>query len=382
MTIEDELRWRLEARRAAGLLRELRPLHGAGPRVRQAGRDLLNFCSNDYLGFASDPRLLDALRSAAGVGAPASRLITGHLEEHEATERLLASLVRLPEALLFTSGFAANLGTIPALVGPDDVVFSDALNHASLIDGCRLSRARVEVYPHGDLEALEQALRARRGAGNALIVSDAVFSMDGDVADVAALRGLADIHDAWLMVDEAHGLGVFGPQGAGVCAAAGVQPDVLVGTLGKSFGASGAFVAGAPALRAWLINRARSFVFSTAYPAALLPVLRAAASLVEAADDRRRRVLEHAERIRREARGLGYEVPEGESPIIPVLVGSNERAIELGRALEERGVLVVGIRPPTVPRGTARLRITPMATHTDTDVDHLLEALAAIRSPA
>ena len=295
MSLSDELAVRLRERESRGLLRRLRALADVGPVVREGARTFLNFSSNDYLGFASDPVLRTPLDEVRVVGASASRLIVGHLEEHERTEAALAAFVGLPSALLFSSGYAANVGAIPALVGPGDLVLSDAWNHASLIDGCRLSRAQVEVYPHANVEALEGLLRAHRGrVRHALVVTDAIFSMDGDHAPLRELAEVARRHDAWLYVDEAHSVGVRGPAGAGLCAELGVTPDVLLGTLGKAFGVAGAFVAGAPELREWLVNVARSFVFSTGFPVALLPVIRAAVDAVAAADKRRTQLARHA----------------------------------------------------------------------------------------
>ncbi|MCB9633605.1 MAG: 8-amino-7-oxononanoate synthase [Sandaracinus sp.] len=377
MSLDDHLRSRLLDRRSAGLLRVLRPLEGVGPTVRHEGRELLNFSSNDYLGLAAEPALLDALREAEAAGAPASRLIVGHLKAHEEVEAALAALVARPASLLFSSGYAANVGTVPALVGPGDWILSDELNHASLIDGCRLSRAAVRVFPHADLEALERLLRDRPATGRVLVVTDAVFSMDGDQAPLQALAQLCQTHDAWLYVDEAHTVGVYGPAGAGLCAALGVEPDVLVGTLGKAFGVAGAFVAGSTALREWLLNVARSFVYSTAYPAALLPVLQAAIRHVRAADDRRAQLHAHAARLRSGLRELGFESP-GDSPIVPWILGSNEAALATSAKLAEEGILGLAIRPPTVPVGTARLRLTPMATHTSRHLDQVLEAARRI----
>lgn len=346
--------------------------------VRQGGRELLNFSSNDYLGLAADPALREALTEAVATGAPASRLIVGHLEAHEEVERALASLVRQPAALLFSSGYAANVGVIPALVGPGDLIVSDALNHASLIDGCRLSRATVHVFDHADPESAERLLQEHRGSHRrALLVTDAVFSMDADVAPLAALRAVADRHDAWLYVDEAHTVGVRGPAGAGLCAELEVAPDVLMGTLGKAFGAAGAFAAGSPELCRWLSNVARSFVYSTAYPAALLPVLLRATQKVRDAGDARARLEHHATRLREGLAALGLEVL-GTTAIVPVMLGSNERAMATARALEGEGVLGLAIRPPTVAPGTARLRLTPMATHRDEHVDAVLAAFARV----
>ncbi|MCB9616240.1 MAG: 8-amino-7-oxononanoate synthase [Sandaracinus sp.] len=377
MSLDDHLRSRLHARREAGLLRVLRPLEDVGPTVRHEGRDFLNFSSNDYLGLAAEPALRDALREATAAGAPASRLIVGHLKAHEEVEAALAALVARPASLLFSSGYAANVGTVPALVGPEDLILSDELNHASLIDGCRLSRAKVRIFPHADLEALERLLRDRPAAGRVLVVTDAVFSMDGDRAPLRALAELCQTHGAWLYVDEAHTVGVYGPAGAGLCAELGVEPDVLVGTLGKAFGVAGAFVAGSSALREWLLNVARSFVYSTAYPAALLPVLRAAIRQVRAADDRRAQLHAHATRLRTGLRALGFESP-GDSPIVPWILGSNEAALTTSAKLADEGILGLAIRPPTVPVGTARLRLTPMATHTSSHLDQVLEAARRI----
>ena len=375
MSLSDELAVRLRERESRGLLRRLRALEDVGPVVREGGRTFLNFSSNDYLGLASDPVLRTRLDEVGIVGASASRLIVGHLEEHERTEEALATFVGLPRALLFSSGYAANVGAIPALVGPGDLVLSDAWNHASLIDGCRLSRAHVEIYPHANVDALETLLRAHRGsARHALVVTDAIFSMDGDLAPLRALADLARRHDAWLYVDEAHSVGVRGPAGAGLCMELGVKPDVLLGTLGKAFGVAGAFVAGAPELREWLVNVARSFVFATGFPVALLPVIRAAVAAVAAADDRRNQLARHADRLRQALRELGLDVP-GEAAIVPVVLGSNERALAVAGGLRDLGILGLAIRPPTVPPGTARLRLTPMATHTAAQVESVIEAL-------
>ncbi len=372
MDLRLHLQALLEERAARGLLRALIAVDGVGPVVRRGGRSLLNFSSNDYLGLAAEPALRAALHEAQAAGAPASRLIVGHLEAHARVEEGLAALVEQPSALLFSSGYAANVGTIPALVGPGDLVVSDALNHASLIDGCRLSRAEIAIFPHADAAALDALLRKRRDRhARALVVTDAAFPL-------RAIEAATRRHQAWLYVDEAHTVGVVGPGGAGLAAAQGVIPDVLVGTLGKAFGVAGAFVAGAPELREWLLNTARSFVYSTAYPAGLLPVLLRALNAVRQGDERRARLARHADQLRGELRALGFDVP-GESAIVPVMLGDNERALAVAERLAQAGVLGLAIRPPTVAPGTARLRLTPMATHTEEQVARVVAAMEECR---
>jgi 8-amino-7-oxononanoate synthase len=302
------------------------------------------------------------------------------MDAHTEAEAAFATFAGTASAVLFSSGYAANLGTIQALVGVGDAVFSDALNHASLIDGCRLSRAEIHVYRHRDAGHLESLLRQHRGrARRALVLTDSLFSMDGVVAPVAELASTARAFDAGFLVDEAHALGVLGPAGRGVCAAEGIQPDILVGTLGKSFGVAGAFVAGHESVVSFIRNRARSFVYSTAPPPAVARAALAALPLVRDADDARTRLLSHASRLRTALREQGFEVPDTNSQILPVLIGENDRTMQLSAELLERGVFVQGIRPPTVPEGTARLRLTPMATHR---AEHIDKAIAAFASAA
>lgn len=383
MGFEAQIEAALEALDDAGLRRHPPRITGPqGPTVRIDGRPVLCFCSNNYLGLANHPKVVQAAADSAqaeGLGAAASRLITGTMDVHRTAERRFADYVGAQAAVLFSSGYAANVGTIQALIGPGDVVFSDALNHASLIDGCRLSRAKVFVYRHRDMDHLGALLREHRAEGTrALVASDSLFSMDGVLAPVRELHALCERHDAGLMLDEAHALGVVGPQGRGAARAEGVRPDILVGTLGKSFGAAGAFVACADATAELLRNRARSFVYSTAPAPPIVRAALAALPLVEEADAARVRLREHGNRLRRALRELGLQVPDGEGPILPVPLGDNDRAMRWSRALFEEGVFVQGIRPPTVPAGTARLRLTPMATHRDEHIDAALAAFTRV----
>jgi 8-amino-7-oxononanoate synthase len=360
----------------AGLLRT--PDDGL-ERVRLAerfGTAFLDLSSNDYLGLAADHVSRETLLSTKGAGA--SRLIYGTRPEHLALEAELADWVGHEAALLFSSGYAANVGALAALLAPSDHVFSDALNHASLIDGCRLSRAQVHVFPHRDLDALARALDAAPSSGARWVVVESYFSMDGDGPDLPRLRALCDAHGAALYVDEAHSLGVFGPSGAGLCAAAGVRPDVLLGALGKAVGSHGAFIAGSAVLRTWLWNRARSFVFSTApsplaADASLEQVRRA-----RAAEAERSRVLELSLHLRAELGRRGVPcLSESFGPILGLVVGDAERALATAARLREAGILVQAIRPPTVPRGTARLRITISARHSAPQLTRAAELLAA-----
>ncbi len=372
---------------AAGLLRRPLAIEGPqGPEIDIDGRRVLCLCSNNYLGLAEDPAIAAAVDESIqrdGVGAGASRLITGTMAAHLEAEEALADFVGAPAAVLFSSGYAANVGTVQALTGEGDVVFSDALNHASLIDGARLSKAEVHVFSHRDLDHLQALLREHRpGKRRALVVTDGLFSMDGVAAPVAQLAELARHHDAGLMVDEAHALGVLGPEGRGVCAAAGVRPDVLIGTLGKSFGSAGAFVAGTRELGLLIRNRARSFVYSTAPPPMIARAAVAALHLVRRADERRTVLLQHADTLRTELRRLGFDVKSGSSQIVPVLIGSNDRTMRLSAKLLERGVFVQGIRPPTVADGTARLRLTPMATHRQEHIERAIDAFASLADDA
>ncbi len=364
----------------AGLLRHPPSIDGPqGPEIMVGGRRVLCFCSNNYLGLADHPDLLAAASDSEGYGAGASRLITGTMTAHEEAERAFADFVSAPSAVLFANGYAANLGTIQALVGQGDSVFSDALNHASLIDGCRLSRASVHVYKHRDPPHLESLLRAHRQKGHrALIVTDALFSMDGVVAPLQELALLARSYDAGLLVDEAHALGVFGPEGSGLCAAAEVLPDVVIGTLGKAFGGAGAFVAAGEEIASLVRNRARSYVYSTAPPPSTARAALAALSHVRRASEARATLLRHSSNLRTALRGLGYQVPEGNSQILPVIIGDNDRTMRMSAGLLEKGVFVQGIRPPTVSRGTARLRLTPMATHRQEHIDLAIQAFASL----
>jgi 8-amino-7-oxononanoate synthase len=366
------------------------------------GRRLLNFCSNDYLGLAADPRLVASLQEATarwGVGAGASHLVSGHTAAHHELEARLARFTGRPRALLFGSGYAANVGVIGALLGPGDRVLQDRLNHASLLDGGWLSRAEFTWYAHADAKDAAAKLRvgrravradapgaarpADREAGRTLVASDGTFSMDGDLCPLEALVAAAREHGAWLMIDDAHGIGVHGPGGRGVVDPARfttADVPVLVGTLGKAFGTCGAFVAGEAELVELLVQRARHYIYTTALPAALAATTLASLAIVEAEEWRRERLREHVARFRAGAQALGCELADSRTPIQPILVGAPEHALALSAALEEAGLLVTAIRPPTVPAGTSRLRVTLTAAHTGADVDRLLEALdAALR---
>lgn len=358
------------------LRRFLEPLESPqGPRVVVGGRGYVNFSSNDYLGLANDPSVIEAGREALlrhGLGAGASRLIVGDTEAHGSLERALCRFVGSEAALLFNSGYAANVGVLAALFGPGDVIFSDALNHASLIDGCRLSRAQTVVFPHRDVEALE-ALVAQNPGRRRVVVTDTVFSMDGDRAPLRALGALCARQGLALIVDEAHATGVLGERGQGLSALEGVEVDLHVGTLSKSLGGFGAYVCGSLAARELLLNQARSLVFSTALPPALCAAAQEA--LLELQRPARRAAL--WARIHQLAAGLtrlGFPAAP-DSAVFTVLLGDPKRALEASARLREQGLLVKAIRPPTVPEGTSRLRIAVSASHTEEDVDHLLRAL-------
>ncbi len=385
MPLEDHARAALEALDAASLLRRPRTITSSQGRYVEADdKRLLCLCSNNYLGLADDPRLIAAARASLeedGLGAGASRLVTGTMTAHREAEARLARFMQTEDAILFATGYAANVGTISALAGPEDVLFCDALNHASLIDGARLSRAKVHVFQHADPEHLQGLLRAFRTDGRrAFIVTDSVFSMDGDEAPLGELRALADGSDAALIVDEAHAIGVLGPSGRGVADDLGVRVEVRIGTLGKSFGSAGAFAAGPASVIELLRQRARSFVFSTAPLPLTARVAVVAADIVEAADDARKTLAAHGSRLRRALRAQGYVVPDGRSAIVPLLVGDEQRTMALSAAAFDRGVLAQGIRPPTVAPGTCRIRVVPIATHTSADLDFAIAAFAEARA--
>jgi len=371
----------LAAIRAADLYRKPLCIEGAqGPVLLVGGRELLNFCSNDYLGLAADPRIADALIDAAsryGTGSGAAHLVCGHSAEHAALEEELAAFTGRPRALLFSTGYMANLGVIAALVGRGDSVFEDRLNHASLLDGGLLSGARFARYPHGDVSAL--AARLADAGGERLVVTDGVFSMDGDIAPLAELARCCQAHDAWLMVDDAHGFGPLGQGGRGSVAQAALglkDVPVLVGTLGKAFGTAGAFVAGSEELIEYLIQKARTYVFTTAMPPALAAATRVSLRIVIAEGWRREHLAALIAQFRAGAQALGLRLLDSPTPIQPVLVGDAGAALAAAARLRERGILVTAIRPPTVPPGSARLRVTLSAAHTPEQVERLLAALA------
>lgn len=381
----------LDARALRRRRREVVP--GPGARLTVDGESLLAFCSNDYLGLSQAPLLREAVHAAVdryGVGAGASPMVSGHSVANAALERELAEAVRLPRALYFYAGYATNASIVPALVGEGDALFSDALNHACLIDGARLSKATVHRYRHADLEQLATLLAASP-ARRKLVISDTVFSMDGDIADLRALHALCERHDALLLLDDAHGFGLLGPQGRGALAAAGLtgtgaSPRVLyMATLGKALGVAGAFVAGPERLVEWLLQKTRSYTYATAAPALLAEAVRASLRCVLGADGEHRRQQLRA-RIAQLRAGLapgadaaldaaGWTLMPSDTAIQPLVIGDNEAALAVMAVLREQGLWVPAIRPPTVPAGTARLRIALSAAHQPADVDTLLRAL-------
>ena len=342
-------------------------------RLLARGRRVIDACSNDYLGFGARDVSRETLSAPAPpAGARASRLIFGTTDDHDRLEQELATWLGYPTTLLFSSGYAANLGVLAALCGPGDLIVSDALNHASIVDGARLSRASIAVVPHRDLAAFDRALRAP--ARRRFVVTEAYFSMDGDAPDLPALASLVTRHDACWILDEAHSLGVFGPEGRGLAAAAGVMPHLLVGTLGKAFGLHGAFVAAAAPLRTLLWNRARSFVYSTATSPLLARLASNRLSAVRAAAPARRHLLALAQAAHRRCADAGLVAPTNiPGPILALPLGHPDRARAIAQALCDDGFLVRAIRPPTVPPGTARLRIVLHADHSASDVDELLD---------
>jgi 8-amino-7-oxononanoate synthase len=375
----------LGAIQKAGTYRRMRVVEGAqGPRMRVDGRDVLMFAGSNYLDLASHPEVREAAARAArdlGCAAGGSRLINGNLRLHEALEEELAGLVGAESALVFATGYMANVGAIPALVGPGDCVLSDALGHASIVDGCRLSRAEVRVFAHGDVAALEVALRkVRRAASRArvLVAVDGIYSMDGDLAPLRDVIEVVRRYGAMLLVDDAHGTGALGRTGAGTLEELGVEngPDLLLGTLGKSLGSFGAFVAGSRQLRDLLVNVARSFIFSCALSPPQAAAARAALRVIAREPWRRERLRANACRLRAGLARHGISTAPSTTHIVPVVVGENCAAMTLCERLLDRGFYAQGIRHPSVPRGTARLRITPMATHSESEIDALVAAIS------
>ncbi len=356
---------------------------GLRRRLRVRERNAIDFSSNDYLGLASDPRLaaavIETLRDHA-LGAGAARLISGNHPLHEKLERELAAFKNAEAALLFGSGYLANVGTIPALVGRRDVIYADALNHASLIDACRLSRAEVRTFPHTDLAELATMLDADRGRfRRRLIVVDGVFSMDGDLFPLCEMVNIARAYDAWTYVDDAHGTGVLGEHGRGSVEHWNVfgEIDVVMGTLGKAFGVAGAFVTGSRTVIDYLMHRARAFVFTTAQPPALAAAASAALAIVQSEPELRVRLRRNATTVRAALRVPGPT----DGHIVPVIIGESDDTVRIGTELRSRGIVVGAVRPPTVPLGTSRLRITLSAAHTDGDIERLLESLVQVIRP-
>ena len=351
-----------------------------GAEILVDGARYLSFCSNDYLGLANHPRVIAALQegvSMYGAGSGASHLVTGHQRPHHALEEALAAFTGRPRALLFSSGYLANLGTAAALASRGDTLWEDRLNHASLLDAGLLSGARLHRYPHGDAAALRRRLMENTGR-HPMIITDGVFSMDGDLAPLPQLTEISQRHDAWLMVDDAHGLGVMGASGRGTLEHFGLDDKavpILIGTLGKAFGTFGAFVAGDEDLIEYLIQRARSYVYTTALPPAVAHATLASLRVLDEETWRREHLHRLIARFRRGAQQLGMELLPSSTPIQPLLLGASERALSLSATLRRRGIYVSAIRPPTVPDGTARLRITLSAAHSEVHVDRLLSAL-------
>ena len=375
----------LEARAAQGLLRQRRVLQSAqGVRVSVDGQEYLSFCSNDYLGLANHPQLIAALQHGAqqyGVGAGAAHLVSGHFDINQQLEHTLAACVDKPAALLFSSGYLANLGVVQALVGRGDSVFADKLNHASLNDAMLLSRAKVQRYRHGDVAHLAKLLEQCNGASgrHKLVITDAVFSMDGDIAPLPQLLELCEQHDAWLVVDDAHGFGVLGTQGRGSLfhfSENTRSPRIIyMATLGKAAGVCGAFVAAEAVVIETLLQRARSYIYTTASPPALAQAVQASVALIRDEAWRREKLQRLIVQLRAGLQALPWPLLPSATPIQPLLAGSNETALALSAGLRERGIWVVAIRPPTVPQEKARLRISLSAAHSEDDVAQLIAAL-------
>jgi 8-amino-7-oxononanoate synthase len=379
----NELEQELQQREAEHLYRRRRVVDSAqGAELVVDGRALLSFCSNDYLGLANHPAVIAAMQEGAahyGVGSGAAHLVTGHMTPHHLLEEELAEFTGYPRALLFSTGYMANLGAVSALCGAGDAVFEDRLNHASLLDAGLLSRARLQRFPHGDVASLSARL-AESKARRQLIVTDGVFSMDGDIAPLRALADTAQRHGAWLMMDDAHGLGVIGEHGRGSMEVCGLTPQdlpLLVGTLGKGFGSFGAFVAADEVIIETLIQQARPYIYTTALPPAVAEATRASLRLIQSDEGAQRRghLAALVQRFRGGAQQLGLQLMDSPTAIQPLLVGDSANAVTLSEALLTEGILISAIRPPTVPDGTARLRITLSAAHTTEQVDRLLGAL-------
>ncbi len=380
MPAREDFHAELDRLDAEGLRRRLHALPEAGGVLEIDGRPVLNFSSNDYLDLANDPRVKRAAQEAVerfGCGATSSRLMTGHLDLHEALEAQLALLTRHEATLVFPSGYQANVGAIPTLAGPGDAIFSDRLNHASLVDGCRLSRAQVHIYRHADVAHLAELLAACDAPGRRIVITDAVFSMDGDLAPLREIADAAKAFGAFLFVDEAHGLGIYGG-GAGLSAELGVKPDAISANLAKSLGGGGGFVAGSAEFIDLLVNRARSFIFSTGLAPACVGAGLEAARIVMTELGLGAELLARAAFFREELRRHGVEVAEHRSPVIPIIVGSNEAALALSDALFERAILETAIRPPSVPYGTARLRLSVTLAHSREDLARAATIIASV----
>lgn len=392
MSLAEVARRALDDIRARGTHREMRRLEGSqANRMRVDGRDVLLFAGSNYLDLAAHPAVVEAAARAArefGCAAGGSRLINGNLKLHEELEERLAAFVGCPAALVFSTGYMANLGVIPALVGEGDVLVSDALNHASIVDAARLSRARVRVFPHCDVSALDAVLAEERArARHLLVVVDGLYSMDGDLAPLREISSVSRAHGAWLAVDDAHGTGTLGPNGRGSLEHQGLEPgaesgvDIVVGTLGKALGSFGAFVAGAPELRELLVNTARSFIFSCALSPPQAAAALAALDQIEREPWRRWLLQQRAAQLRSRLGEAGIATAPSTTHIVPVVIGDNQATMRVCQELLARGFYAQGIRHPSVPEGSARLRITPMASHTEDEIDgladNLIELLAA-----
>lgn len=366
------------------LFRSLLPI-GSEPSatVEQDGRKLLLFCSNNYLGLANHPVLKTAALSAVknwGVGAGASRLISGNIDITRSLELRLAQFKKTESALVFNSGYGANLGAISALIGKSDLILADRLNHASLVDGCRLSKGKFRVYRHKDTEQLRRLLSSRKGKQNTLIVTDGVFSMDGDIAPLPEILSLAEQYEAFIYLDDAHGTGVLGPGGRGTCEHFGLSSHRIIqmGTFSKALGGFGGFICGSDLLIEYLVNKARPFIYTTALPPSVLATALAALDLVEENRSLRDQLWKNREYLTQKLTQLGFNLCGSETPIIPIWIGSSEKALLFSQKLLQEGILIPAIRPPTVPSGTSRLRITLMATHTRDQIDFLLLLLEKI----